>query len=1023
LIVTGNYLAFPYNPSAALKTLLFFLDGKLLYDMTERVDFCTPDHTVYFECSNWKGCDIKIVCEVDNTVICADCSLLKNAHGVALIDQYDRLPEPEGDIRPFIHYTRDRGWLSDPNGPVFFDGWYHVFFQSNPVSAEHRNMHWGHVRSRDLFHWETLPEALRPNEDGEVFSGSAVVTKNQLRLFYTAAGGITRLSRGASFKICSANSTDGVTFMPYKKDIIPAGEAEYSRDPKVVWCAELNVYLMLIYRNGSSYALLSSGDLISWRFEQLIELPADSECPDLYRLYADNNPGRPYWIVAGASDRYLIGRFERQYCANDSKNADSWRIAFVPVQRAGRLHFGNASYAGQSFFGMPEGDVKRLTWLTANLPGAEYAGQFSVPMRMSLVTGEDRMYLCAQPADEIRSLYRRHMQFLNVAFESGGGGEKNVTTCILASLPHAALDMLISLPPEKEGMVTFSFFGNVFKVDFYRNTVECSGCIAPLRAGEGSSDIRVISDRLSLELFIDGGKFYMSMGTVCDYNLDRFTVTADRQLLLPGIDIRELNIDVAGTTCNREKDDKSTVAQPRASHVALGIDIGSTTLSFDIVDVVTGCELESFTVPNDTQIAGKAYEKLYDADRILEKVLAELEQIMDGNKYPHLECIGMTGQMHGIVYVDSCGHAISPLYSWMDGTGAQPLEALQGKSAAQYLSELTGGQVATGMGIATLLNHTLKGTVPVGAAAICTVADYIAIRLAGRARPYLHSSNAASLGAFDLRRGCFLKETLEAAGIDCTLLPSVTDGYSTVGKYHGIPLAVAIGDNQASFFASVNVPEGAVLVNIGTGSQISFTTSAFEARSGMEVRPLAGGERIMVGSSLCGGRSLSMLETFFRDTVRLVSGKECSGAYRSIDRYLNELLSIGGDAPFRHGLSVDTCFCGTREEPWRTGAVTGIVPDNFTPEELIKGFFFGIAEELYQLYIDGGGQTPKLLVISGGAIRKSAYLRSVLKRLFSCDVAAPAWGEAAAYGSIVYAQVAAGIASTLETPRSKIIYT
>jgi sedoheptulokinase len=457
--------------------------------------------------------------------------------------------------------------------------------------------------------------------------------------------------------------------------------------------------------------------------------------------------------------------------------------------------------------------------------------------------------------------------------------------------------------------------------------------------------------------------------------------------------------------------------------VALGIDVGSTTLSFDIVDVGTGLELGAFTVPNDTLVPGKAYEKMYDADRILDKVCAELERITGGGQYPRLECIGVTGQMHGIVYVNAEGRAISPLYSWMDGTGDVPLGALGGKSAAQYLSELTGSRVATGMGLSTLLNHTASGLVPDGAKAVCTVADYIAMRLTGLTRPYMHSSNAASLGAFDLRSGRFMTETLEKAGIDCSLLPDVTDGYETAGQYRGIPVSVAIGDNQASFFASVKDPDGAVLVNIGTGSQISFMTSALEACPGMEVRPLAGGKRITVGSSLCGGRSLSILETFLRNTVKLIGGADCYNAYAGIDRCLDGLTERGGEDAFRHSLKIDTCFCGTREEPWRTGSVTGITPENFTPEELIKGFFFGIAEELKDLYVSAGGQKPKLLVTTGGAVRKSNYLRSVLERLFECEALIPACIEAAAYGSTVYARVAAGSEPSLADALAKLLFT
>ena len=779
MIIKNKYLTLPYNPDAALKTLLFYSEGKLLYDITERVDFCTPDRRVYFDCSRWKGLDIQITCEVGDSVISNDCAALKNSSGEKLIVQADFIPELPSHFaenRPFVHFMRERGWINDPNGLVYYKGRYHAFFQTNPVSREHRNMHWGHVCSDDLFHWEMLPEALRPDENGEIFSGSGVVNKGKLTLFYTAAGGITRLSQGKKFEICCAESTDSLNYSNFRYGIVPTGENRYSRDPKVVWCEEEQVFLMLIYRDESNYLLYSSENLASWRFEQLIELPEDSECPDLYKLYADGNTSRPFWIISGASDCYMIGRFERQYSDDGQKASAFDRIVFVPAQRAGRLHYGNASYAGQSFFGTPSGDVKRLTWLKTGLRSGESTGQFSVPMQMSLITGEDRMYLCAQPVKEINRLYKRQQRIVNLVLgDIAVAGAKAITT-----LPHSALDILISLPPAKKGIVTFSLFGCVIKVDFYRNTVECGECTSPLRAGEGSSEIRLIVDRLSLELFIDCGRFYMSVETVCDYNLDRFNVSADREIMLPEIDIRELASSACGTEI---APNGSTAARLAPKRVALGIDIGSTTLSFDIVDIDTGAELDSITVPNDTWVAGKSYENLYDPDRIVKTVMCELERITGGDQYPRPECIGVTGQMHGIVYIDKSGRALSPLYSWMDGTGDQPLEVLDGKSAAKYLSELTGFQVATGMGIATLLSHTVSGKIPEGAASLCTIADYVAMRLCARERAIMHSSNAASLGAFDLRRNCFLTDVLENAGIDCSLLPEVTAGFEIEGQY------------------------------------------------------------------------------------------------------------------------------------------------------------------------------------------------------------------------------------------------
>ena len=563
MTVTCNYLSIPYNPEATLKTLLFYAGGRLIFDMEERVDFRTPDRTVYFDCSRWKGLDIVIRCEAGNNLICADCLRLKSQNGEPLIGQCDVVPELPSSAEkalPFVHYMRPRGLLCSPNGPVFFGGKYHVFFQTNPVSTEYRNMCWGHICSEDLFHWETLPEVLCPNEDGEPFSGSAITDGKKLMLFYTAAGGTTRLSKGKGYSICCVESSDGINFNDNK--VIPAftGNAEFSRDPKIVFCEEERVYLMLIYQEESTYSLLSSE----------IELPGDSESPDIYKLFANGNVRKPYWIISGASDRYLVGHFERT-ASNDGLR--SYRIVFMPNQRAGRLHFGSASYAGQSFFGTPSGDVKRLTWLSTNVPSSSYSsGQLSVPMQMSLATCEDRMYLCAQPVREVSRLYSRKQTFRNVPLLPENKRK------ILTTLFCTALDINIVLPDTKKGTLEFSFFGIEFKTDFYRNTVECLGNTAPLHVGNGHPEIRMIVDRLSAELFIDGGKFYMSVPVVCDYNLDRFIIKADGPQSLPSVTICHLDPD--GSMSFPEPERKEVTAEDVARIVTNGYDLSG----FKVID-------------------------------------------------------------------------------------------------------------------------------------------------------------------------------------------------------------------------------------------------------------------------------------------------------------------------------------------------------------------------------------------------------------------------------------------------------
>ena len=460
---------------------------------------------------------------------------------------------------------------------------------------------------------------------------------------------------------------------------------------------------------------------------------------------------------------------------------------------------------------------------------------------------------------------------------------------------------------------------------------------------------------------------------------------------------------------------------------SLGIDIGSTTISFALIDRDTGNELYSRTIPDDTRIQGRSYEVLYDAEKICEKVFNALDEIIENDEFESPAAIGVTGQMHGILYVDKDGRAVSPLYSWMDKSGEVPLPQFGGVSAVDFIKQKTGAEMATGWGFSTLIYHTVSGTVPENAAFICTIPDYVAMRISGRKKPLIHSSNAASLGLFDIIKYEFRADLLELTGLGTRLSPEITDGTEIIGYYKNIPVSVSIGDNQASFIASVKKADNTLLLNIGTGSQISFFRTGYVdlKGTGMELRPLLGGKYIQVGSGLCGGRALAILESFFRKTAELVTGEKCSNAYKGIDRYLNSLQSCGSEIAFEHILNVDTRFCGTRQDPSIKGSISLIEADNFTPEELIKGFMFGVIDELKAMYDNCSGGLPGQLssvVATGGAIRKNRYLRGVIERVFQCKVSVPVCDEAAAYGSAMFACVSSGLTGSLDEAAVNIKY-
>lgn len=241
----------------------------------------------------------------------------------------------------------------------------------------------------------------------------------------------------------------------------------------------------------------------------------------------------------------------------------------------------------------------------------------------------------------------------------------------------------------------------------------------------------------------------------------------------------------------------------------------------------------------------------------------------------------MTGQMHGILYVNSQGQSISPLYTWQDSSGNI---RINGKSSIEILHE-NGLKCSSGYGISTHFYLQRSGKIPYDAVKITTISDYIAMKICGNDAPILSSEMAAGLGCFDVMRREFMSDALKSAGVDVSFLPKNVKGYSIVGHTEaGVPVVCSMGDNQASFMGSVDKPENTLLLNIGTGSQISFMTPVYvESNSDIELRPY-GNAYILAGSALCGGRAYAMLEEFYRE----ISGHSC---YDLMSRHAEDFLN------------------------------------------------------------------------------------------------------------------------------------
>ncbi|MBO4443567.1 MAG: glycoside hydrolase family 32 protein [Bacteroidaceae bacterium] len=324
----------------------------------------------------------------------------KSEAALALITQSDSVGDSgmfKEENRPLIHFTARCGWINDPNGLVYYDGEYHLFFQHNPYEREWGNMHWGHAVSPDLMHWEEIGEALFPDALGTMFSGSVVVDSANtsgfgkpgnpaMVAFYTADNADREVQ-------CVAWSFDhGRTWTKYEKNPVIDSKEKWgsreTRDPKVFWYAPVKHWVMVLCeKDGNS--IYTSNNLREWIFRS--HIPGFWECPELFELCVDGNPEKALWVMMGASGNYMLGAF------------DGYK--FVPLSGKLAYCFG-AIYAAQTYNGIPASDGRRILigWDRVDYPGMPFKGQMSVPMELSLKTTANGIRLFAQPVKELSLL-------------------------------------------------------------------------------------------------------------------------------------------------------------------------------------------------------------------------------------------------------------------------------------------------------------------------------------------------------------------------------------------------------------------------------------------------------------------------------------------------------------------------------------------------------------------------------------------------------------------------------------------
>ncbi|GGH86548.1 glycoside hydrolase family 32 protein [Pullulanibacillus pueri] len=444
--------------------------------------------------------------------------------------------------RPKLHFTARENWLNDPNGLVYYQGEYHLFFQHHPFGTTWGTMHWGHAVSQDLLHWEHLPIALFPDELGTIFSGSAVVDWQDTTGFFDGQPGLVAIfthhldtDTGVLERQSLAYSKDaGRTWTKYDGNPVLVNEQETDfRDPKVFWHDETQSWIMVVAA-GQRVLIYTSSNLTDWSYRSafassnLGKWDGVWECPDLFELPVEDKDQVKKWVllvsvgsvhIPGAPrTQYFVGYFDGTTFVNENKEETVlW------------LDYGGDNYAGVSWSDIPEEDGRRmyLGWMSspkyANVtPTKEWRGALTLPRQLELRTTAEGIRLFQHPVEElvtVRQLVKtmeasiiqpdaplislvEHEAFEVIAefeWKNAAGFGIQIKT---ADREHTSIGYRCD---ENWLYIDRSCSG---KVDFHPEFSETQGVAIALR--EKRLSLRLIVDHCSVELFAEDGEVVMT---------------------------------------------------------------------------------------------------------------------------------------------------------------------------------------------------------------------------------------------------------------------------------------------------------------------------------------------------------------------------------------------------------------------------------------------------------------------------------------------------------------------------------
>jgi fructan beta-fructosidase len=429
-------------------------------------------------------------------------------------------------FRPQFHFSPAANWMNDPNGMVYLEGEYHLFYQYYPDSTVWGPMHWGHAVSEDLVHWEHLPVAIEPDELGWIFSGSAVYDENNssglgtadkspLVAIYTYHDPVGReegrkdyQTQGIAYSIDNGRSWTKYEGNPVLEN---PGIPDF-RDPKVSYVGDKWIMTLAVKDKISFY---SSPDLINWEHESDFNPDWAAyggvwECPDLFPLTTPG--GEEKWILlvsinpggpnGGSATQYFVGDFDgSEFSTSDDEV--KW------------LDYGADNYAGVTWSNVPEADGRKLfigwmsNWKYANIvPTENWRSANTLPRSLELIERGEEFFVASRPVRETKILQKETIQT--------EGTEITLTNELIEWVLTPEREDFSMVFSNSEGeLVAFEKNGEVLTFDRSKSGLtdfhEAFGNLhqAPL-TGLEVDQVRVFLDRSSIEIFINDGELVMT---------------------------------------------------------------------------------------------------------------------------------------------------------------------------------------------------------------------------------------------------------------------------------------------------------------------------------------------------------------------------------------------------------------------------------------------------------------------------------------------------------------------------------